>query len=264
MERQQEGLAFASHAEHPELSNGLMAATGTPDAMKNVVSLQENQNNVDARKAQLEATAEYRQESLDQRKDNQAALAQSRADNQVRALMPQIGGLASRAQTPEDYTRAYTQAEAIAQRIGPKYHASDFGLLDPSDWQPGTVQGTTAGQQLNSSDKGQQRQVSVGNNRATNAARVQSARISAGSKLPTEASQVDQIRQKVNNGETLNAGDQAVWDKQTNIKKSSGASGLHPATTKAAGPTAAQYSHTATGPGGKKMGWNGKAWVPIN
>jgi hypothetical protein len=223
MERQQEGLAMADYDEHPELSRGLLGATGAPDAVKDVIGLQENQNNLQLHKDQLTQQNQYRNDQLQIRQQQVQDALKSRNDNVVARLTPQIGGLASRAQTPQDYATAYSQAEKIAQRVGPDYHATDFGLVDPTDWKPGMVQGTTAGQQLNSADKGAQRGVSVQNNTATNRARIQAAGITAGSKLPTEASQVDAIRQKVNSGQPLSPGDQAVWDKQTNIKKSSSA-----------------------------------------
>lgn len=279
MERQQEGLAMSDYAEHPEFAINRMAATGTPDAMKNAVALQENQNNVDMHKDQLASQQQYRQDRTDQIAANNASLAAAREANaanqrnsQLRQFMPQVGGMMNSATDQATYATRYQQADNLAKRFGGT--AADFGLVPPEMWTKDMApQGVTAGQQVNSQDKAAGRATSERDTDVRAGATIRAAGIGAGQRANTAAQGMGAndariMRDASDKGvQNLTAADQARYTYLTT--KGSGAAKLTiPGLTVGAGAKGAggnaQYSQIHTYPSGRKAGWNGKQWVPIN
>lgn len=223
MQRQEIGDAMAGYnPEDPDsvrAAASRVAATGATGAAEMADKLQQQAEQAALRRATMEQTGVYRQ-----------SLIQNRADSQLRSLMPQVGGMMNSATTAADYATRYAQAEAIAQRIGPDYHASDFGLLSPDQWTPGmSPQGMTSNQQQVSTDKGAQRDVSVANNVRTNRSREASARIgatghvaaaqvSADRPSPTTADAALQAR--IENG-TATDQDREMWAHKTQVSRNS-------------------------------------------
>lgn len=226
MERQQEGQAMAGYANRPEAAIERMAATGTPDAMKNSVAMQDNLNNLNLHQDQLTAQNQYRQDSLDQRKQAQTDSAQARDDNVIARMTPYVGGQLSSATTPAQYAAAYQNAERMAQRVNPRYHAEDFGAVDPQDWKPGQTIGTTANQDVVSADKAAQRGVSTANNvRTTNQSNVNNQR-STGASVGNNQRTVNQSN--VNNQRTTGT---STANNERTTGAAGTAGGLHPSTT---------------------------------
>lgn len=213
MQRQEIGDAMAGYnPEDPDsvrAAASRVAATGATGAPEMADKLQQQAEQAALRRATIEQTGVYRQ-----------SLMQNKDDSQVRALIPQISGMVNLSRNPQEYAARYAQAEAIAQRIGPNYHASDFGLLDPSVWQPGTQQGLTANNQQVSTDKAAQRATSRRNTDVNAGSRITSAGISANRETPT--TRIEYLTGKANKAEAgmgppLTAAEQAEFAHDTQV-----------------------------------------------
>lgn len=192
-------------------------ATGAPEMADRIMQQSEN---AALRKAVMEQTGQYRQAQTD-----------SRHDSALARMTPYIGGMVAGAKDQASYAAAYQRAEAIAQRIGPDYHASDFGLVDPQDWTPGSTAtaGMTANNVQTSGDRGAQRDVSVANNIRTNASRERSASISGGAHIaastgaasisisrPSDTIRRQQLGPKIDAG-TATPSEQQEWAHLTQV-----------------------------------------------
>lgn len=285
MERQQEGLAMASYPDHPEISRGLLGMTGAPDSIKDVIGLQENQNNVDLHKDQLASQTQYRQDRQDAINANNASLdaarkatAANQTSTQIRQLIPQVTGRANTSQNLGEYTTKWQQADALAKHLDPTSDATKaFGLVAPEMWSPGMQQGLTAEQQQLTADKASGRDTTQRGQDLNYKGKIGSASISAGQRSATAAKGMGERDAGLLNQANQPGGLAAMSDTdQARVKylttKGSGGS-TRPPLTDAAKAAAAngpggkqpqqQYSQVHTYPSGKKAGWNGKQWVPI-
>lgn len=188
---QQEGDAMAGMTQNPGAAAERVAATGVPGATDLADKIYQQSNQANIAKGQLQLNNFYRENQV-----------RNQQDNQLRQMTPQIGGMAAQARTAADYAKAHATAEAVAQRIGPNYHASDFGLVDPDEWTPGASPGLgmSANNVQQSSDRAAQRAQSGANAQTAAGARMGAARIMAGSHQPSMAGMDQQILAKVANG----------------------------------------------------------------
>ncbi len=265
MQRQQLGDAMAGYDPNDpakaQAAIARVAATGVPGAAEMADKMQQ----------QFEQ-ARLRQQYMEYNQSNREQMMDYRDNGRLQQMTPYVGGMISSAKDPASYATAYNRVDQMVKRINPKYSPSDLGLPDPGDWQPGMTDGwgATANNLIVSGDKRTGQQISTDNNIRNNKSRENAARIGAGGHVeaagvsagrPTPTTQLQTIQDKVNRGEQLSPGDQAVWDKATAIPKGSrrrtGQGGTGQAgSAGGAGPV-------AYGPGGKRVQWNGKAWVPL-
>lgn len=212
MEQQKIGQAMAGYnpndPDSVQAAIQRVAATGSPGAAEMADRMQKNASEIALRKQLMEQNNAYRQSMTD-----------NRNDNALQRMTPLIGGMVAGATDKASYTSAYQRAEAIAQRIGPQYHASDFGLVDPQDWTPGATAtaGLTHNNLLVSGDKAAQRQVSMRNTNVNAASRVQAAGISAG--RPQDAAILQNLIAKQNSGQALTPAEQAAFNHFTQVSK---------------------------------------------
>lgn len=224
MQRQQIGNAMAgldpSDPKSVLAAATRIAATGAPGAEAQAGQIFEQAGNLQMRRQIAEQNNQYRQSQI-----------QARNDQAVQRMVPYIGGMAQQAKTPEDYKRIHDQAESIAQRIGPEYHASDFGLPETDQWQPGmtSTTGATTGQVMRENTstasiaerRDAAAQASADRNRGQNMTAASSKystdhRTSAQARLPTAGSIDNQIIQKLNAGQPLLPGEQQYWQHRMN------------------------------------------------
>lgn len=265
MQRQEIGAAQAGiNPDDPqslEAAAQRVSATGAADAPQIAAQMRQSAQEARLREATLANTQLYHQSTID-----------SRNDSIVARQAPLVSGMANTARTPQEYATKYAQAEAIAQRIGPQFHASDFGLLDPSMWMPGTVQGMTGNQQQVSADKGSQRQVSMRDTDVNAASRVQAAGISGGSHIQsasisanrtTDASILQGLTNKQNSGQSLTPAEQAVFNHQTQLSRG-GARSLPPGLV-TGGSTPQKFQNGAVyhDAHGNKARYNNGTWTPV-
>lgn len=231
MEQQKIGQAMAGYDPSDPASVQAaiqrVASTGAPGAAEMADKMQKNANEIALRKQIMEQTAQYRQGMTD-----------NRNDNALQRMTPLIGGMVAGATDKASYASAYQRAEAIAQRIGPQYHASDFGLVAPEDWTPAAsaTAGLTHNNLLVSGDKAAQRQVSMRDTDVSARSRVQAAGVSAG--RPVDAAILQGLITKQNSGQTLTPAEQAAFNHFTQVSKGGrslpaglvvgGAGGAHP------------------------------------
>lgn len=221
MERQEIGNAMAGY--NPNDPNSVqaaiqrVAATGATGSPEMADQMQKNATENALKNATLEQNNWYRQNTINNRNDT--ALAR---------MTPYIGGMVAGANDKPSYTSAYNRAEAIAQRIGPDYHASDFGLVDPDNWTPGATSttGMTRNNVQQSYDRSQQRATSERNTDVNAASRIRAAGISGGSHIesseiaaakPTDATMTSAEIAKQNSGQTLTPAEQAHFDHTTQV-----------------------------------------------
>lgn len=257
MQRQELGDAMAGFQQNPGTAASRMAATAVPDAAKMAMDMYEQSNQQKIRQQQMQQTADYHQSMTD-----------SRDDASLQRMTPYAGAMVNGVKDKESYGKAWARADAIAKRIGPNYSAADFGLVDPEDWQPAAgPAGVTASQALTNSatNRSIDQRASAAN--MSHQDRQAATRVSAskGSTNPTNATMISRLMTKQNNSQTLTPAEQTFWDKNTKATGSAGRSLPAGLTVggKAAPDAAPKYSQTAVGPGGKRVGWDGKQWVPI-
>lgn len=170
MARQSQGNAVAGMNPNDPASMQAaiqrLAMTGSPDAMKMADQLQTQFESAQNRKAQMAYTNAFHEQTVG-----------NQQEAQIMRRIPYAGGMANSAKDLPSYTAAYQRAEQMAQQIGSQYHASDFGLVDPSSWKPGMQFGLTANNQVVSGDKGLARQVSRENNADNNSNHITVANI---------------------------------------------------------------------------------------
>lgn len=236
MQRQEIGLAMAGY--NPDDPNSVqaaiqrVAATGAPGSVEVADQLQKNFNDIQLRKQVMEQNNLYRQ-----------SMSSSRHDQALQRMLPYIGGMMAGVQSKDAYTSAYNRAEAIAQRIGAEYHASDFGLVDPEDWTPESTPtvGMTRNNVQVSADKGAQRATTERGQDVAANSRVQAAQIGAGSRVQsagisagahvqganiaankaTDATILSGLIEKQNAGGTLTPAEQATFNHLTQTGRSS-------------------------------------------
>lgn len=183
-----------------------MMATGNPGTGQQGIQMEENLNNANIHRDQLTMMNQYRQQQIEAR--NQANLQR---------MTPYIGGLAGQAKDAAGYQKVHDQAEAMAQRIGPDYHASDLGLPDPKDWTPGMSLGVTGGQTLHA----QTSEDSIAE-RGGAAAQAHQDRMyhyqhpNFAPRQPTAATLDAGIINKLNQGIPLSPGEQQYWNRRQN------------------------------------------------
>jgi hypothetical protein len=242
-----------------------VAATGVSGAAEMSDKIVQQAEQAAMRKQYMEYNQNYREQVIG-----------NKADNTLRLQAPQVSGMVNSAKTAQDYATRYAQAEAIAQRIGPNYHASDFGLVSPDQWQPGMTQGLTANQEQLSSDKSAQRDVTKRGQDFGYQGRVTSATINAGGHVraaqisagkPTSGTIEQGIISKMNSEQPLSAGEQYYVQHSPTFNAKSGRQLLVPP----AGGSGAQPAHQQFQNGmiyhdahGNSARYQNGQWISVN
>lgn len=243
MQRQEVANAMQGYENNPKAAIERVFGTAAPGSAELGEKMQSQYENQQLRMAQQDATEQYRQANTDLRRDNNASLAQNRTEGQLRMIAPQVGAWLQAAKTSQEYATAYARGQSALGRIGKDVSMNDIGAIDPKDWQPGAD--VNVGQTANSVARTASQDTRAGaerkiqqQNADTNTYRAHHPNYRP--QQVTNAATIDSIRQKVNAGQALSAGDQAVWDKATKVKGGAGST-LHAATT-AGGPAPAAPS----------------------
>lgn len=283
--------ASAGFENDPMGAASRIANTGAPGSFDDAQKLYTNAQTEQLKKATLDNTMEYRNSVMADRTQNHEAaqnVAQAKLDQGVQSRMAAI--IAAAGNDPKKFAVARSQAASL----GSKYVKG----FDPDRDLPGSVDEVSAGAGMtapqyqrnvtSNASIDERADASAARNATTRRGQDMTAGSSANRTSASTAGQLLDLRTKQNRGIPLTPAEQQTWDKGTHIAQSGGAraglaipgltvgggtgigSNLAPPhangtiTPQAAGHPAQQFSHTATGPGGKKLGWNGKAWVDIH
>lgn len=254
MQRQEIGKAMAGYnPDDPASAQAAIqriAATGAAGSPEIADQLQKNYNDVQLRKQLMQQNSMYKQQTI-----------QARNDSLYNRMNPVAQADLAQAKDADDYKARLARWNTRIKAIDPSQDAvTAFGV--PEEFAPGGV-GATAGmtnQQITqSADRAAQR-AQAGRDTDVNArSRIQAAGIGAGSRnyntdetdaRPTSANMLQDIRAKVNAGETLQPGDQAIWNHATQLAKKGRA--LPPGLTTPGGgkpvPTAADHAYAKAHP----------------
>lgn len=293
-QREQIANAAAGFENDPGAAASRIAATAAPGSMQDAMSMQSQAQANDLKKATLANTQAYRDSVMGDREQNhQAAQAiqQGKADDRTRSLN---GGMlaAAAAKSPAAYAQA---RQAALARIKPG------SSIDPTEY-PESVDDFNSAYGLNANQYAHQQtsassiqerqqaaaQASTDRQRGQNmAAGSNQARVNAtyAGQGVSSGGRVQQYIAKQNSGQTLTPAEQADYTKLTHVGGATGggihlppglqpqgpSTGIgsnlappHPNGTVVATPPQGQFSQVHTYPSGRKAGWNGHAWVPIN
>ena len=266
MEQQEIGAAMAGMDINDPASVAAavqrVAATGAPGSVEMADKLQQQAEQAALRRQYMEYNQDYRNQ-----------MVQTRHDSALARMTPYIGGMVAGAHDPASYASAYQRAESIAQRIGPDYHASDFGLVDPQDWTPGATAttGMTANNVQSSADRAASRQTSERNTDVRAGATIGAANIGAGSReraagisagRPSDAQQRQALIDKQDRGEALTPAEQAAWAHltQTGGRGRRGLPGTGGGTSADPGAAAGDILGRSLGGGGNSRFQNGQVY----
>lgn len=209
MEQQLVGNAMAGYAHNPQAAIERVAGTGVPGSDQMAMNMENALENRKMREASLAQTNQWHQDTLAERQQYQNSQIEARNQSNLQRMIPYIGGLAQGATDKAGYQRVYNQAEAIAQRIGPNYHATDFGLPNVEDWQPGMTghAGMTGNQITGDTTKRRGQDMTQQNAETAGQYRVRAAVAGAGARASAQPNSVAYFRQ-------LNAKQQAFENGQ--------------------------------------------------
>jgi hypothetical protein len=193
-----------------------IAATGAPGAAELADKVQQQAEQAALRQQYMQYNQDYREQ-----------ITGAKDQNILARRSPAWSGFANSAPSNSIYSQRFAQAEAAAQKLGKDYHAEDFGLLPPDQWQPGmTAQGLTSNQQQVSSDKAAQRQTSERETDVNAKSRLGAAGINAGGHIaaagvsnqrPSPTTLMQQLEPIITSGKA-NPAQQALWNKLTETK----------------------------------------------
>lgn len=221
MQRQQIGLAMAgldpNDPQSVQAAIQRVAATGAPDSIELADKMQKNFSDTEVKKQAAASNQLYRQ-----------SMTESRQDMALQRMIPNIGAMVRNTKTKDQYTAAFQRAEAIAQRIGPDYHATDFGLVEPENWTQDNSQtaGLTSNNLLTSEDKGKQRRTSERGQDLNYRGRVDAASVGAQGRIAstgisvgksTDATILQGLIDKQNGGEELTPAEQYTFNHMTQV-----------------------------------------------
>lgn len=198
--------------------------TGTPGSIELATELQKLYEGTSLRKQVQEQNNAYHQDMTD-----------NRQLTTLQRMGQGLSGMIANAKTPEQYASIYNRAEIMAQRVNPRLHASDLGLLDPQDWSPELTAGygMTGNNVQQSADRGAGRETSERNTDVNANSRITAANISGGTRIgaanisaskPTTATMMQQLVQKQNSGQPLTPAEKAFFDKNTHVSDGKGRS----------------------------------------
>lgn len=270
MERQQIGEAMAGYdpndPQSVQAAIQRVAATGGPGSIEVADQLQKNANDLALRKATMENTAVYRQ-----------GMTNDRNQNVFNRQAPTVIGAIRGITDPQKYQAMYNLWDQRAKSVDPMSDASTaYGIPRPEEWSPGSVDsmyGMTSNQQQQTGDRALQRDVSVGNNRASNAARVQAAGISGGAHIAaagvsnqraSEANFNNDYTAKRAAGQTTTPEEDARFAHNTQVSRSArrappASSTVHPAS---GGGGGFQEGRVYTDAHGNRAKYSNGHWVP--
>lgn len=230
MERQQIGDAMAgmdpNNPDSVQAAVQRIAATGAPGALDVAQKVQQNDTEMQLRKATLDSTNWYRE-----------SMANNRTDTRLQAIVPSLGGVLANVKDSASYGPAYDQIAKRIQRIDPNAKPEDLGLPARDGWTPGSTDGygTTGNAQMVSADKGAQRDVSTQNNIRTNNTNLRrsgiqagateyAARTNAGSRGPTPGQEQEALSARMDQadsgGPPLTQGEKARIQKLFGVPRS--------------------------------------------
>jgi hypothetical protein len=208
-ERQKMGNAMVGAETDMGAAASRVAATGVPDSASTARQMYADDETSKLRKLSQQQQADYRAEQMGVRRN--AVITQ---------MTPYAGAILSQAKTPEEYRRVFDRVTQMVQRADPDADATVFGAPPPDLWQPGdtSTTGATTGQvyRRDTSQAAIAQRDRTANQRNATTQRGQD--LSAGK--ATTATIVDRLVKKQNNGQTLTASEQKVFDKATSTGKS--------------------------------------------
>lgn len=197
--------AMAGFASDPRAAAGRVAAVAAPNAPQTALSINQDYQTQELRKAQQEQNNWYRQSTVQQRQATQ-----------LDKVAPVAGAILNdpSIKTPDDYAKAHQRVTAMVQRIDPNATPADIGAVDPADWKPGMSNnyGMTAGQvsraDVSKQSIAERAAASAANNATSTANNVRTN----GARPPAGLSSVyGTIATKLANGQPLTDGEQKVW-----------------------------------------------------
>lgn len=248
MQQQQIGQAMAgmdiNDPQSVQAAVQRVAATGAPGAAEMADKIQQQAEQAMLRKQYMEYNNDYRTGMLGARQDAVQAQKAAIADR----YRPQIGGMLNGVKDAATYNTKYQSLVPLAKQLGgpDATPASVWSLPEPGAWSPELTAGygTTAGQQLQSSDRGLQRAQSQTNAEINAGSRTRAAGISAGAHVQganiqagagTQA-RIRQLQPLIDSGKATPA-QQQEWAHYTSVPRGGGRSlppGLTPGGAKPA------------------------------
>jgi len=215
MDQQAISQAMVGAETDPMAAAARVAATGVPGAAEASRQVLQQANEMKLRQQIQEQNNQYKQ-----------SMVQSRADQATQRMLPYVGNMVGGAKTIDDYTQAYSRADAIAKRLDPNSDAgSAFGLVPPEQWQPGMMSGAgvTAGQQLRADTTKRGQDMTQQNTETAAGSRITAAQIYAHAhptqpNMPTE---LNEIGAKIDNG-TATPSEKAIFSHFASPPRSAG------------------------------------------
>lgn len=244
LEREQMGDNMAGFQNNPGVAASRIAASGLPGATELATKLFDTSETMKLRKAQQDSLNQYREGQTQNREDTLKDRAIQQATPVIAGYL-QAGAQAEAAGKTGAYNRAVAAAKAAAG--GRNLDFNDFGLPDKfEDYQAGF------GQTARQITQGNISQSSVDERKT--AAGVRDATTRRGQDMqfgkPTAATELTRIRNILNNGGTLNQGDQQTWNEYTTGKQKTRVKlpGLDVGDTTAPKPTASDLAYVKSHP----------------
>lgn len=248
-----------------------IGATGAPGAPELADKVQQQAEQAALRKQYMDYNNTYRQGVLGEREQYHQSQTDARNQTVLRQNGMALSGLVANAKTPQQYKAVYDKAEAIAQKLGPQYHAADMGMVEPESWSPGVMSGfgMTGNNVQQAGDRAAGRAQSQTNAEIGAGSRVASARISAGSRPPSEAGFEEYLQNRMtqasNGGPPLTSGETAAVYKHfgpSRTQRSPVTSSTNPAGASAGAAFGASAGAAA---GGRRQQFvNGRVYTDAN
>ena len=267
MERQEIGNAQAgldiNDPASVEATAQRMVATGAPGAQEAAAQLRQTASEAALRKATLENTALYHQSTIDARHD---ALFQR--------MQPSAMADLSQAKNEGDFQTKLALWNARIKAIDPNEDAIS-ALGAPTNY--GQLTGTAGmtNQQITQHQDRLSGQANTHLDAILSAnARIDAAGISGGAgikraRIEADAQESDSstnylrsLANKQDSGQPLTNAEQNIWDHATSVPRTARRP-LPASVAPRPQGSSGGFSHIAVGPGGQRVGWNGKTWVPI-
>lgn len=218
MQRQEIGNAMAgidmSDPKSVSAAVNRIAATGVPGSAEMAQQILERQQ-------MLQQNNWYRQSVINDR--NQST---------INRQAPFVAGQAQKITDPDQYAKYYQDWDSrIKAAYGPDHTAAEYGLPDPSDWKPGSMDyaGMTGGQiaREDTSKASIDERADAAAKRDATTRRGQDMRSGdsrystnhRAGRSPTSSGILQGLIDKQNRGETLTPAEQAYWSSQINGKK---------------------------------------------
>lgn len=258
--REQIANAAAGFENDPGAAASRLAATGAPGSMDDAQKMFDTAQTQKLRQSQQESNNQYRDSNVAIRQetaDSQASARQGQVEDRARQAMGGMLQAAAASGDPKKYADARTRALALG-----KSRIKDF---DADSEVPATAEeygagyGMSAGQVARNQTSNASIAERASSSNQRNATTIRGQNISAGNNNKrVAATERGQDMGQQNNKDRIAAKGSG---QHLTIPGLNVGGGAQPAAAAKPAGGAQQFSHTATGANGKRMGWNGKQWV---